>query len=195
MNRNAMILLGLLVLLILVGGTVTTMQSWSVERAVAVATPTPAEADIVHNFAQEIIAFTPPEGYVPSFGVNVAGTRAVGYDPGDELSILIWLHQPDWATRPDAAIADEAWAWLDREYNISPENLQLVEERTLTTGNGQTQTVTISDGVNADGEAYRLLQAVVAGEEGPLFLVFEEPLARWDDARAAALIASIHDVD
>ena len=134
--------------------------------------------------ANRIADFTLPAGYREEYVVNIGGYLAVSYYTGDGHSHIFLIQGP-----PDLRIdRDSIWDMLPAYDRTT--RLTVVETRSIVVRDQDTP-LTISEGANSDGVAYRELAVPFQGKGGPALLVMSEPLTRWDRATVFTFVASI----
>jgi hypothetical protein len=58
--------------------------------------------------------------------------------------------------------------------------------------NGQDVMLTITEGVNHDGQTFRQATAMFQGKGGQAMVAYETPVSVWDQAKVDEFLASIH---
>lgn len=149
------------------------------------------DADDINRIAGRIAHVDLPPDYAPEFGVLGLGFAMASYTPGDGQSHLMLIKIPDWLPMDEEAVIRQARASAAQNRQDEVElNLTVVEEREIDLG-GHFVYYSIAEGTNEQGVAYRTLQVFFPGRHGKVALLLEEPVSRWDDGRAQALLASL----
>jgi hypothetical protein len=193
MHRKAtLVLLSLvLVLVVLLGLGVAATVALGRTTQLGFARTIVVEDAAVNRIAGQIVHFDLPEGYTPEFGVRGMGFAMASYTPGDNLSHLMFIQIPTWLPMDEAAIIRQARDSQARAQQEDAElDLTIIEQREINLGD-HTVFYAISEGTNDEGVAFRSLQVFYPTRTGKIALLFEEPIARWDDARVHALLASL----
>jgi hypothetical protein len=142
----------------------------------------------VAQVAASMADFDLPEGYRPHYAVTVAGFRLAVYHNGDDRSHLMVAQAPGWLAR-NRSMAERYLVKAARGES-SDASTRTVDELSVTV-RGEATTVVISEGLNHADDPFRQATAVFQGREGVCLAYIEEPLSRWDEARALAFLASI----
>lgn len=184
MSRNTKILLGVVAGIVVVGllcMAVTLLAGGAlVGGLLSYVGLSPQRVEMT---AAEIAQFDLPAGFRSGVSTDVAGVRVVTYEGDDGHSNITVVQMPGWESADLAQIREqlniEGW---------SQETAQ-VEQRTLTIG-GAPAVVSIGEGVNNEGQPFRAAAAVVDLSSGTTVIVFERPLASWDDAEMVRFFES-----
>jgi len=146
------------------------------------------EKDKVASAAAEIADFDLPTSYNPEISASLKGYSLVSYNPSDGNSHLYLIQsQNETDGEKLAGILEQ----MTPGSHDAQTRMTVIESRLLTV-RGEEVTLVISEGVTSDGETYRQVTVPFQGKGGPALLVFSEPITRWDQETADALIASIH---
>ncbi|HXF63868.1 MAG TPA: hypothetical protein VNK95_19750 [Caldilineaceae bacterium] len=193
--RLILLMIGLLLMLLLgLGGAAaaalgrTTWAGWS--RTMVL------DAEEINHIAGAIAHIDLPPGYAPEFGIHGLGFAMAAYGPGDDASHLMLIQIPPWLPMSEDAIIEQARAAQtsaqqeQEEHQEVELNLRIVEQREIDLG-GHRVYYALSEGTNDEGLPYRSMQVFYPGRRGKIALLFEEPVSRWEDARAYALLASL----
>ncbi|MCC6166283.1 MAG: hypothetical protein IT329_03560 [Caldilineaceae bacterium] len=201
-RKSTRILFGLvLLLLVLFGLGVAATVALGRTSRVGFGRMVALEPGAIDGIAQGIAHIDLPPGYAPEFGMRGLGFSMAAYTPGDDLSQLMLIQIPEWLPMDEAAIIRQARASAaqNRQGRGGPDGnsqsevdlaVTVVEERKIDLGDHSVY-YSIAEGTNEEGVAYRTLQVFFPGRHGKVVLLLEEPIARWDDGRAHALLASL----
>lgn len=148
-------------------------------------------ADQVTAEAASIAHFQLPDGYRPNYALRAAGFTLVAFDPGDNHSHLMLVQAPAWAELDPQQFE----AQLRRNFGAriqwgENKGTTLVDYRTLHVA-GDPVEFAVSEGVNADGAAYRSMAGVWNNANGQVLIYVEEPTAHWNQAEIDAFITTI----
>lgn len=146
------------------------------------------ENDKVASAAAEIADFDLPAGYNPEISARLKGYSLVSYNPGDGNSHLYLIQSEN---ESDGKKLANMLEQMTPGFHDAQTRMTVIESR-LVTIRGEDVTLVISEGVTSEGETYRQITVPFQGKSGPSLLVFSEPITRWDQETADALIASIH---
>lgn len=193
MQRKAARVLWTIILLLLVlsGLGVAATVALSRTTRVGLARTVVVDGDKINSIAENIAHIDLPPGYAPEFGMRGLGFAMASYSPTDKQGHLTLVQIPAWLPMDDEAIIRRARASLQEEQQGDVEiTLTVVEEREIDLGD-HAIFYSIAEGTNDEGVDYRTMQLYYPGRNGKVALLLEEPVSRWDDARAQALLASL----
>lgn len=193
MQRKAAPVLWAIVLLLLVLSGLGIAATVALSRTTRVgwARTVVWEGDKVDHIAGTIAHIDLPPGYAPEFGIRGLGFALASYSSMDQQGHLTLVQIPAWLPMNDDAIIRRARAALQEEQQGDVEiALTVVEEREIDIGD-HSIFYSIAEGADNEGVDYRTMQLYYPGRNGKVVLVLEEPMSRWDDARAQALLASL----
>lgn len=144
--------------------------------------------DKVASTAAEIAGFNLPAGYRPEFSASLKGYTLVSYNPGNGHSHLYLIQSKKDSDREilGSMVNQIAPGSYDPQTRMT-----IIETRSITVRE-QEVTMIISEGVTAEGEAFRQVMVAFQGNGGPALVLLSEPVARWNQERVDAFIASIH---
>lgn len=145
----------------------------------------------VGAIAADIADFTPPPGYQSQYGMQLWGFSLVAYDPGDGHSHLILMQVPERFGLDRTALEQQMRRMSRPQDRYGQNEPQIVDQKQVQI-RGQEVTLLTGEGVNHDGQPYREVSAIFQGKGGPALVVFETPVASWDQATVDAFLASIH---
>lgn len=191
MSRNSKIIIAVIagLFLLCACGAVATFgllgaTGVAIGRAVE---PSPVKVSVA---AGRIADFDLPSGYRPDVAIDVAGYTFVSYAPGDGHSHIMLIQAPPSVSIDQTALDHYAQqAGVRRNYE---QHVQVgVVGQTQATIRGQAVTLTIGEGTNSDGQAYRTMTGIFQGKGGPALISVESPISSWDQATVDAFIASI----
>lgn len=122
--------------------------------------------------------------------MSVAGFSLVVYAPSSSNGHIMVMQVPASAGLDQAA--------MERQLRQSTQHLtynQYVRVRTvgqkMATIRGQEVMLTISEGLDSEGQTYREVFGLFHGKGGPTFLMIAAPIKDWDQSAIEAFIASI----
>jgi hypothetical protein len=147
-------------------------------------------ASEVADIGSGIADYTLPEGYTHQFAMSFLGFSLVAYTPADEHSHLMLMQFPA-TTRIDQLEMERQMRQATRDRGRNWDVDMHVVERRQATIRGQEVTLTVSEGVNGDGEDYRAVTGIFQGKRGPTLLAMSAPVSQWDNETVDAFIASI----
>jgi hypothetical protein len=140
--------------------------------------------------AGEIADYTVPEGFTPSFSMDVAGMLMIGYDYSDGNSHIFLMQAPTSANITAEEMEQQMQAAIASSQGQGTTEVIESEEVPLTIL-GQDVTGVMGRGTSSEDNAdYRVLTVPFAGKGGPAILILERPEASWDQAEVDAFIAS-----
>jgi hypothetical protein len=144
--------------------------------------------DKVTSTAAEIAGFNLPAKYSPEFSVSLEGYTLVSYNPGDGHShlYLIQSEKESDGEKLASMVGQIAPGSYDPQTRMT-----IIETRPITVRR-QEVTMVISEGVTSEGETYRQVMIAFQGNGGPALVMLSEPVARWNQEKVDAFIASIH---
>lgn len=188
--RLILLMIGLLLVLLMGLGVTaaatlgrTTWAGWS--RTMVM------DAEEINRIADGIAHIELPPGYAPEFGIRGLGLALAAYGPGDDASQLMLIQIPNWLPMSEDDIFAQARASQARAQQEDVElDLRVVEEREIDLGDHAVY-YALSEGTNDEGVRYRSMHVFYPGRNGKIALLFEEPVSRWEDAKAHALLASL----
>lgn len=143
----------------------------------------------MREVADQIAGYELPEGYSEQFAADAFGYEVISM-VGPIPSCHIYLVQTPEKDKADIekmqAQAQSVTADKDR-----PEDMQLVEERTVTI-RGMEVTLLVQEGINSDGDGYRDVSALFDGRNGPALVSISSPSGIWDWDLVNNFLASIN---
>lgn len=191
MSRNTKIVLVIVAALLLVclcGVVGAVLYFVPVGRSVTSAIERPqGEAPAV---AAEVAEVEVPAGFTEAYTTEFAGFSLVGYDSSDGRSHITLFQAP--AVLPfdeaqlRAQLENATDGWIDADYA----NLDVVGSEEVVI-RGEPVTLTVTEGAGSDGEPYRVVSGVFAGEGGTTLLTIAGPIATWDQTAVDNFISSI----
>jgi hypothetical protein len=140
--------------------------------------------------AGEIADYTVPEGFRPSFSMDVADMLMIGYDHSDGRSHIFLMQAPASANITAEEMEQQMQDAIASSQGQGATEVVESEEVQLTIL-GQDVTGAMGRGTSSEDNAdYRVLTVPFAGKGGPAILIIERPEANWDQAEVDAFIAS-----
>jgi hypothetical protein len=140
--------------------------------------------------AGDIADYTVPEGFTPSFSMDVADMLMIGYDHTDGRSHIFLMQAPATANITAEEMEQQMHDAIASSQGQDATEVVESEEVPLTIM-GQDVTGVLGQGTNSeDNAAYRVLTVPFAGRGGPTLLIFERPEESWAQAEVDAFIAS-----
>lgn len=199
-STPVLLAIGLLLLTLLGLGVAATVALGRTTR-LGLAGTVVRDAEIIDRLAADIIHIEEPEGYEPDFGVRGLGFALAAYTPGDKRGHLMVARIPTWFPMDEDAIIRQvrnSHTFVQQEMQEDRQELEaegelvlvVVEQRAIDLGD-HSVFYSIAEGTSDEGVAFRSLQVFYPERSGRVVMLFEEPLERWDDTRAHALLASI----
>lgn len=187
MSYNAKVLLGvglaIIVLLALcLGGTLLAGSG----LAVALLRGMDIQPEEVAVTAGHIADFDLPPGFRPGASSEVAGFRTATFEGGDGQSTIVLIQAPALGNLS----AEEIRAGLPLNMEGWDARSTAVAAHTVTI-HGAPVEVTVSEAENEAGERYRVASAVADLPTGATLILYERPLAAWDDAVMVRFFESI----
>lgn len=149
------------------------------------------DADQVVEVSASIAEYNLPSGFGEAYTTQLAGFSLVSYTGDDGHSHIYFFQLPAGVHMDPDEIErrlQETAGDQDRNWDVSSE----VVDQVPATICSQEVTLVISEGVNHDGQSYRQVSGMFQGKGGQALVVFERPVASWDQAEVDAFIASIH---
>jgi hypothetical protein len=187
MSQNAKILLGvgvaIVVLLALcLGGTLLAGSGLArvLQRGMDIQ---PEDAAVT---AGRIADFDLPPGFAPGAASEVAGLRTATYEGDDGQSAIVLIQAPVLSNLSAEAMRRSL-----------PLNMEGWDARSTAVGshtvtiNGAPVEVTVSEAEDEQGDRYRVASAVADLPTGATMILYERPLAAWDDEEMLAFFESI----
>jgi len=146
------------------------------------------DPDKVATSAAEIAGFDLPAGYSPEFCASVEGYTLVSYNPGDGHShlYLIQSEKESDGEKLTRMVDQIAPGTYDPQTRV-----EIIETHPALVRN-QEVTIVTSKGITSEGETYRQVMIAFQGNGGPALVMLSEPVARWNQEKVDAFIASIH---
>jgi hypothetical protein len=138
----------------------------------------------VYTVARTITDFSLPTGYSTDYALDLLGFALAAYKGGDGHSHIILAQAPRWV------YAERFLPLADQQGDKTGELTAIRDEQRFI--RDQDVTVTISEGVNGDGQPYRQLSMVFEGKGGTALLVMNETTSRWDRETVDAFLASFN---
>ncbi len=144
----------------------------------------------VGRTARQIADFELPAGYQAEFALDLMGMELAGYT-GPCAGCHLYLVQAPQYLNLSAADLNQQFAAAGVMVADGPRRQVRIVEQYQAEVRGQEVLVSISEGVNGSGKAYRSLTAVFEGKGGPALVNLSAPLEDWDQAAADAFLASL----
>ena len=139
----------------------------------------------VHAVAHTITDFSLPNGYNADYALDLLGFSLAAFFGMDGNSHIALMQAPRWVQ------ADQMLPLTNRQQGDKTGELSLLYEQQRFVRN-QDVTVTMSEGVNGDGQPYRQVSVVFEGKGGTALLVMTESASHWNRQTVDAFLASFH---
>lgn len=152
--------------------------------------PYPTDAEDIRSIADQIASYSAPEGYTEAFAIDLMGYQVVDLQ-GITPSCHIYLVQAPEDTHVDVEKLQEQARSMDagKRYK-NPREVRVVEQRMVTL-RGESVTMLVGEGVNADNMAYREITALFTGRGGPALVSMSAPVDQWDWDMVDQFLASM----
>ncbi len=181
------IVIGML-LVCLVGGVAAFALAGSVARAFASewqSNPTQVAA-----VASGIADYDQPTGFGNAFARQASGFSFVTYTGDDGHSHIYLFQLPAFIILDQAELERQAQQATQPRSHNRPPRMETVDRRQAIV-RGQEITLTVREGVNSDGLAYREMSGMFQGKSGQALVTITGLIKTWDQAKADAFLASI----
>ena len=194
MDRTTKIILGIiagfivLCLCVCVVGAFVPQIIGPVLKQAASMTENPQE---VAQIAGGIVDYQLPPGYREQFGMSFFGFDMVGFSPEDIGQQFIMLIQfPAYAGLDQAQMEQRAKQSFNERMQQEEFQMQVVEHIDATIRD-QRVTLTVSEGANAQGVAYRQVTGFFEGKKGPVMLMIMGEKQKWDQGAVNLFLTSL----
>jgi hypothetical protein len=139
---------------------------------------------------RDIVGFDLPARFSEggeSFTVGLAGFEMVGFTSADENSHLFLMRAPGWMNLDQSSL-DQMLTNIGEEQGRGDMHVTGLMEVDV---KGTPTPFVVSEGVNNEGRAYRVITGSFEGNSGTVLLSYVAPLDSWDPSEVEALLASI----
>jgi hypothetical protein len=182
---------GIVVMCACTGVSVFILGRWGVNQFVEQiqenATRDPDEIEVI---ATSIADFDLPRRYQPDFGFKMMGTSVVNYTAGEQYNRIILMQFLRSAQlNPDQMRQQLRRSLAGRSSSSIDEDMTVIEQRDVIV-RSQPAIMTVSEGVNSEGQTQRQVQVYFQGKEGLAVLSVTSLIGDWDQAEVDAFIAS-----
>ena len=192
MNRKIVkIVLGIVIgmmLVCLVAGVATFALAGSVARALA--SELQSDPTQVAAVASGIADYDLPAGFGNAYATQVAGFSFVTYIGDDRRSHIYLFQLPAYIILDRAELERQAQQATQPRSPNRPPRMETVDRRQAIV-RSQEITLTVREGVNSDGLAYREMSGIFQGKGGQALVTITGLIKTWDQAKVDAFLASI----
>ena len=144
----------------------------------------------VGRTARQIADFELPADYQSDLALDFMGMELAGYTGPCEGCHLYLVQAPQYLNLSAAELENQL-AGAGVMVEDGPRRQVRIVEQYQSAVRGQQVLVSISEGINGSGQAFRSLTAVFEGKGGPALVNLSAPLGEWDQAAADAFLASL----
>jgi hypothetical protein len=153
------------------------------------------DADGINRIAERIAYVEMPPGYAPEVGVRGGGFALATYTPGENQGHLTLAQIPAWIPVDEREMIRFVNANIREDSDTdqgadTDMEVTVIEERAIDLGD-HSVFYSIAESTDDEGLAFRSVFVLYPRRNGKVVLQFQEPIDRWDDARAHALLTSL----
>jgi predicted GH43/DUF377 family glycosyl hydrolase len=164
------------------GGLAACSGGQPVQRAVV------TDPEKLAEVGRSIADYQLPPEYQPQFGMQFLGFSLVVFTRDEDQHIML-MQFPAAAGLSQVEMEQELRQVSQRETG-ELRDMRVVGRQEVTI-KGEEVVLVISEGTDAQGQAYRMLSGIFQGRGGPTLLWMAGPVGNWDQAALDGFIASI----
>jgi len=194
MSRNTKIILAvvgaLVAICLCVGAAALAISAWTASKVVNMAEQNiSSKPEEINASAAAIADFDLPQGFTPDYGMSLMGISLVGYSAGDQ-HIMLMQFPAGMNVSAEEMQRQMQQAMQNQKYSYMNADLKVVEQKTVTI-RGEENTLTVYEGKEGSGSAFRQVSVPFQGKSGTALLVIAGDAGTWDQAMVDNFIASI----